>query len=63
MVILERPDLLYGQGPNHFHRFRISTEVVNGHRHIISGRTTTPMLIRGIKSHGLIVEKIKIVKV
>ena len=52
-----------GQGPNHFHRFRIMTQVADGHRHVITGRTTTPMLINGVMSHGLIIEKVKRVKV
>ncbi|WP_425452802.1 YmaF family protein [Ammoniphilus oxalaticus] len=52
-----------GQGPNHFHRFRIMTQISNGHRHIITGRTTIPMLIRGIQTHGLIIEKVRKVKV
>ena len=29
-----------GVGPNHFHRFQIFTNITNGHRHVISGRTT-----------------------
>jgi len=52
-----------GQGANHFHRFRIMTQVANGHRHVITGRTTVPMLINGVMSHGLIIEKVKRVKV
>jgi hypothetical protein len=52
-----------GQGANHFHRFRIVTQVASGHTHIIMGRTTVPILIRGLKSHGLIVEKVIQVKV
>jgi hypothetical protein len=52
-----------GQGANHFHRFRIFSQISAGHRHIISGRTTVPILINGVMLHGLIVEKVKRVKV
>lgn len=51
-----------GQGANHFHRFRIVTQVANGHTHIIMGRTTVPILISGVMSHGLIIEKVIQVK-
>ena len=37
--------LAIGTGINHFHRFRITTAIAQGHRHIISGRTTTVALM------------------
>lgn len=52
-----------GQGANHFHRFQFLTRIADGHRHLISGRTTVPIRIGGVMTHGLIIEKVKTIKV